>query len=219
MPAEGALRDRLDPGDRLIETFRFEPREGFVRLDLHLARMRRSAELLGFAFDHATADRTLAAHASAEGPQRIRLTLTTSGLFELTATPFQPLPHDAIWRVRIAGTRLDADDRLLAHKTTRRTVYEAARAEFSTEDAQEVLLQNQHGDLCEGTITNLFVRGKDDVLMTPPLACGLLPGILRQELLEKGWVREQRFIPADLNDVDFYVGNSLRGLIPARLAS
>ena len=66
-------------------------------------------------------------------------------------------------------------------------------------------------EVCEGTITNVFVE-KDGVLITPPLTCGLLPGVLRQELLENGEAKEAVLTLDDLKK-GFYLGNSLRGLI------
>ncbi len=54
MPAEGALRDGTAAGFELIETLRWEPEEGFVRLDRHLARLYASAHALGFVADPAS---------------------------------------------------------------------------------------------------------------------------------------------------------------------
>ena len=75
-----------------------------------------------------------------------------------------------MWTLRIASTRIDSGDPLLRHKTTRRQVYEAARAEFPRDEADEVLLLNERGEVCEGTITNVFVDIGEPVLVTPPLA-------------------------------------------------
>jgi para-aminobenzoate synthetase/4-amino-4-deoxychorismate lyase len=54
------------------------------------------------------------------------------------------------------------------------------------------------------------------LLLTPPLSLGLLPGVLRAELIEKGRAVESHLRPADLAQ-GFFLGNSLRGLVPARL--
>ena len=75
-------------------------------------------------------------------PLRVRLTLTHDGKANGTTAPLEPLPTEAVWRLRIARTRLDADDPLIRHKTTCRIAYEAARAEFSREEADEVLEQH-----------------------------------------------------------------------------
>jgi 4-amino-4-deoxychorismate lyase len=219
MPAKGALRDGTAAGFELIETLRWEPSEGFVRLERHLARLAKSAEALGFAHDEGAIREVLSGCAGGGMALRVRLTLAQDGSIGATNARFEPLPADAVWTLRIAKTRLDSADPLLRHKTTRRQVYEAARAEFSRGEADEVLLLNERGEVCEGTITNLFVDIGEDALVTPALDCGLLPGVLRGEMIEQGKAKEVTLTEADLRTAKiFYVGNSLRGLIGARLA-
>src|SRR5262249_42634042 len=112
----------------------------------------------------------------------------------------------------------DSADALLRHKTTRRETYMQARAEYQMHQADEVILLNERREICEGTITNVFVDAGDGILLTPPLASGLLPGVLRAELLDQGRASEAVLGPSDLMDAKtLYVGNSLRGLIRAKL--
>ena len=105
---------------------------------------------------------------------------------------------------------LDAGDPWLGYKTTRRALYDRARAALP-EGVDEWLFLNQAGEVCEGTITNLFTE-----TLTPALSSGLLPGVLRAELLGQGW-REAVLRPGDLEGARLFMGNSLRGLIEARL--
>jgi 4-amino-4-deoxychorismate lyase len=123
-----------------------------------------------------------------------------------------------IWTVRVAETRLDSADKLLRIKTTRRAVYDAARAEFTTLQADEVLMLNERGDVCEGTITSVFLDDGSGILRTPPIACGLLAGVLRTELICQRKARVARITLDDLATGKLFVGNSLRGLIPAKLS-
>lgn len=219
MPAESPLRDGNGPGFRLIETLRWEPADGFLRLGRHLDRLAGSARELGFSCDAGRNRQALEqAVTGKEMPQRLRLLLGPDGLPEATAQPFRPLPAGAIWTLRLAAARLSSTDRLLRHKTTRRGTYEHARAEYPPTEADEVLLSNERGEICEGTITNLFVEFGDDVLVTPPLGCGLLAGVLREELIEQGRAVESVMTPETLSSArTIFMGNSLRGLIPARL--
>ncbi|RUX19378.1 hypothetical protein EOA23_30680, partial [Mesorhizobium sp. M2A.F.Ca.ET.042.01.1.1] len=93
-----------------------------------------------------------------------------------------------------------------------------ARAEYLPTRADEVILANERGEICEGTITNLFTDFGNGPLATPRLDCGLLPGILRGELLDEGRAVEAIYSFDDLKAAKaIFVGNSLRGLIPARL--
>jgi 4-amino-4-deoxychorismate lyase len=215
MPVESALRRRPDRPIGLIETLRYEPGQGCIRASRHLARMAASAQLLGKKFDYDDAGRKLAAMQS-NTSLRLRLLLGEDDMLTLTSHPFTPVSQGNIWSVAIANTKLDSADTLLAHKTTLRQHYEAARAEFDTNDIDEVLLTNQHGHVCEGTITSVFVQ-RGEILITPPLADGLLRGVLRQELLDNGNAKEGTVEIEDLHSATFFVGNSLRGLIPAVL--
>ncbi len=57
------------------------------------------------------------------------------------------------------------------------------------------------------------------MLRTPPISCGLLAGVLRTELICQRKARVGRITASDLVSGRIYVGNSLRGLIPAKLAA
>ncbi|MFY0310328.1 aminotransferase class IV family protein [Leisingera sp. D0M16] len=209
-------RDALqnDSAFRLIETLGWHPGEGFRNLQQHLARMGRSAAAFGIPFEPDEAQAVLTG-AAGDALLRCRLTLDAAGKLELTTAPLGNNPSE--WRLGIAETRLEAGDLWLQHKTTRRALYDTARAALPA-GVEELLFLNQRGEVCEGTITNLFVTRQDGQMVTPPLSCGLLPGVLRQTLLESGGCREQVLRVQDLHDAKaIHVGNSLRGLIPARL--
>ncbi|RWM12031.1 MAG: hypothetical protein E5X80_01575 [Mesorhizobium sp.] len=220
MSSESALRDGNRADFELIETMRWEPGSGFLRFDRHLARLYASAAELGFACDPQRIGEVLMGAVGGQRiAMRIRLALQRNGEATAAAQPYEPLPAGKVWRLRLARTRLDSSDMLLRHKTSRRQVYTHARAEYLITQADEVLLANERGELCEGTITNLFADFGDGVLATPRLDCGLLPGILRGELLDEGRAVEAIYSYDDLKSAKaIFVGNSLRGLIPAQLA-
>ncbi|WP_394352243.1 aminotransferase class IV [Paragemmobacter kunshanensis] len=201
---EGALRGGA--GDvRLIETALWDG-AAFPRLALHLARLARGAAALGFPCDPAAVERALFA-AVGDAALRVRLTLGAAGDMEVTVAP---LPAGkAEWRVGLAAARLASGDPWLRVKTTRRAAYDAARAALPA-GLDEVVFLNERGEVCDGTITTVFFdRGQG--MRTPPLACGLLPGVLRAELA----VPEEVLRAEDLPRVRLWVGNALRGLIPA----
>lgn len=219
MSSESALRHRHGAGFELIETMRWEPQAGFLRGGRHLARLEASAAALGFGFDHEIVELSLRRAATGDAALRVRVALSADGGVDVTTQPFAPLAPDAVWAIRIAVTRLDSSNQLLSHKTTRREAYDRARAEFSREEADEMILLNQAGNVCEGTITNIFVDpGDGGPLRTPALACGLLAGVLRGEMLERGEAVETMLSLDDLNAASkLWLGNSLRGLIAAKL--
>ncbi len=213
---ESPLRAPTEPDFRLIETLAFWPEQGFIRRDRHLARMAGSAAAIGIPFDEDLAARTLK-EAEAETAQRCRLTLDAAGRFDLTTGALADNPE--LWRLAISEIRLTASDVWLRHKTTRRAVYDTARASLP-EGVDEVIFLNERDELCEGTITNLFLDMPDGRCLTPAGSSGLLPGILRQELMDNKQVTAAILTLTDLRNAQMvHVGNSLRGLIRAELVT
>jgi 4-amino-4-deoxychorismate lyase len=191
---------------RLIETLGWDGR-GFARLSLHLARLGASAARLGWGCDLDRAEAALYG-AAPDTPARMRLTLAASGEIEVQSAALPPAKAE--WLVGLAAQRLASGDPWLGLKTTRRPLYDAARAALPA-GLDEVIFANERGEVCDGSITTVFFdRGQG--LRTPPLSCGLLPGVLRAEMA----LPEEVLLAEDLAKVRLWVGNSLRGLIPAR---
>jgi len=202
----------------LIETMRCDPGSGILRARLHRTRLGNSTRKLGFADYQEAWNAVVEKAGGMDGTSRLRLELFSNGRFEITAVPFTLQSEDTVWTVRIATrARLDSTQPLLRHKTSLRDVYNAARAEFTREEADEVILLNDKGEVAEGTITNLFLEGSDGKLLTPPLSSGCLTGVLRTSLLCQKKARVEKIAPDDLDSAAFYMGNSLRGLIRAKL--
>lgn len=221
MSDQGALSDGRGIDFGLIETLLWTRAGGFDLLPGHLARLAASAVALGFAFDAARVRLALDA-AVADAPRgandrlRVRLVLSRDGALETSATPLAPTPPETLWRVALASMRFNSADPLLRHKTTRRALYEDALAQAAADcGADEVLFLNERDELCEAARCNLFVP-RGDVLLTPSLSSGLLPGVLRAQLLAEGRAHETTLRVHDLGRV-FYLGNSVRGLVRATL--
>jgi 4-amino-4-deoxychorismate lyase len=218
MPAESPVCGGGQQDFELIETFRYEPERGFIRLDRHLARMAASAETLGFTFSPRSLEARLGVLDVGKTGLRVRLALNAKGQISIATEPYDRLPADTVWRLKFAKTRLDSRDPLLRHKTSRRDIYSRARAEFTRDEADEVLLLNEKDEVCEGCVTNLFLEVPHGGWLTPALECGLLPGVLRQEMLKnKDAVSVHLSVWEVATTPLFWVGNSLRGLIRARL--
>ncbi len=200
----------------LIETMRFEPETGIALLERHLARMKASAEALGFAFDrHTLRNHIQALCFELEAPARVRLMVSRSGAGALETAP---LPAALAEPVKVAALPhpLDPNDWRLAHKTSDRGFYEDALAAARTLGAEEAVLVRADGMVTEGSWTSVFVDGPGGVLLTPPLALGLLPGVLREQLIAEGRAREAELTLDDLAG-GFHIGNALRGLMRAVL--
>ena len=211
--AKGAFLTMDQPRFDLFETMRFDPDEGIVRLDEHIARLGASAKAFGFAFDrHEIRNEMHAATFRLMAPARVKLMLGMSGSVAIEVTPLPPTPPQP-FAVRVVALPVDPQDFRLAHKTTDRAFYSAARAGAGT---FEVIFARSDGLLTEGSFSNLFVP-RDGKLVTPPLGLGLLPGIHRALLLESGEAVEGELRASDLAG-EFFLANDLRGLMKARLA-
>jgi len=207
--------DLAAAGFDLIETMAFTPEDGIPLLERHLERMKASAAELGFCFDrHAVRNAIQALCFDADRPGKLRLMASRGGAYglELAEMP-APLAQPA--HCAVISLPVDAGDWRLRHKTSDRGFYEAALRAAQAAGASEALFIRDDGLLTEGSFTNLFVE-RAGKLLTPPAALGLLPGVLRRSLIEAGRAEEAELTLDDLRD-GFFIGNSLRGLLPADL--
>ncbi|WP_454278638.1 aminodeoxychorismate synthase component I [Sphingomonas sp. Marseille-Q8236] len=212
--AKAAFLSGGQPDFDLIETMAFDPIEGIQHLEAHLARMKASAAALGFAFNrHDARNELQAATFRLRDARRIRLLLAPGGALVVEVAP-PPAPFDGVVPVRIVPLPVSPEDLRLRHKTSARGFYDAARARAGT---AEVVFEAPDGSLTEGSYTSLFVP-RGDRLATPPLAHGLLPGVLRGHLIESGQAVEERLTRTDLRD-GFLLGNALRGLFRAEVVA
>jgi 4-amino-4-deoxychorismate lyase/para-aminobenzoate synthetase/4-amino-4-deoxychorismate lyase len=197
----------------LLETMAFDPLEGIRLLELHLARLKASADALGFAFDrHGVRNELQAATFRLRDHSRVRLMVSRGGAVAIEVRDRIAWPA-AIVPVKVVPRHAPADDLRLLHKTTDRSLYRDALARGGT---YEVALIDAQGYLTEGCYSSIFVE-RGDKLLTPPLSRGLLPGILRQSLIDMGEAVEADLRPHDL-DNGFFIGNAARGMVAATRA-
>ena len=202
----------------LIETLLYEAGEGFWLLDGHLARLKASAAYFGYAYDAAAVRNALdrAVDGRPETRLRVRLLLAEDGAVSVTVAEQPAQAAGSVMRYAISDTRVDSANPFLFHKTTRRELYDREWQHYAeTQGTDEVLYLNERGELAEGSRTNIFIE-RDGKLLTPPLSSGLLPGVLRGDLIAQGTAVEAVLTLDDLARADaVYVGNSVRGLVRA----
>jgi para-aminobenzoate synthetase/4-amino-4-deoxychorismate lyase len=197
----------------LIETMGFDPSEGIVELERHLDRMKNSSADLDFKFDrHAARNELQAATFGRKQRAMVRLLLSRTGAMAIQVKPYED-PEELPVSVAVRPLPVDPSDFRLRYKTTDRRFLDQAR---QGERAYETIFIDPDGQLTEGSRTNIFVD-RGGKLLTPPLTRGIMPGILRAKLIEEGRAEEGDLTPDDLRQ-GFFIGNIVRGLIPAKLA-
>jgi para-aminobenzoate synthetase/4-amino-4-deoxychorismate lyase len=208
----------MQPGCfQLLETMLWENGEIFL-LERHLKRLADSAEYFGFqcdlekiriAFNEGCRpdDPTGRTPCEVTRPTKIRLLLNRDGSFEIQTSEIKRGEGTAS-TLAIAKEPVDSGDVFLYHKTTNRSVYEKAKADFPEVD--DVLLFNEHGEVTESCIANVVIE-VDGRKVTPPVSCGLLSGTFRDELLERGEIEEGIVMLADLKQASaVWLVNSVR---------
>ena len=188
-----------------------------VRREQHLARAAAAAAHFGYAWDALAAERALddAVATRTTGVWRLRLLVAASGAATTTCT--EHVDDTRVWRVALAPEGVDSRDEFLRHKTTRRDVYNRARATHP--DLDDVVLWNERGEVTESTIANVVVE-LEGTWWTPPLSCGLLPGIFRAAVLDAGMVRERVITKDEFRRATrLWLINSLREWVPATLVT
>lgn len=212
---KSAFTDSYTPEFSLIETMKLE--QGTVSyLPRHLERLGKSATYFDFSFDPQKAADTIVDHITAiEGEpaiRRLRLLLDARGNISITSTE-APSNQLALSTVCLSAVRTDSGDPFLFHKTTHRDLYNKAAKAAHEMGHADILFLNTHGDVTEGAISTIFVE-KSGTLHTPPIEAGVLPGVLRSELLETHPnikitpLRHEDLLKADT----LYIGSAFRGL-------
>jgi para-aminobenzoate synthetase/4-amino-4-deoxychorismate lyase len=211
--ADVLRRPARPPG--LIETCRYDPPGPAVEVGRHLARLAASAVYFGIRHDPAAAATAVGEALSArETPARVRILLDRSGRLTVEVGDLPPAGGTAI--LGLAAGPVRSDDILLFHKNSDRGRYDRWRR--SRPGTDDVILWNERHEVTETTIASIAVR-LDGSWWTPPLDCGLLPGIGRARLLERGVIRERVIPVGELARADgLAMISSLRGWRPARLA-
>lgn len=215
----------------LIETMAMDQGEGYLRLPMHLQRLKNSADVFGFVYQEKeifaqlqTARR--AALESEDGAKmrevftqnkrwRARLVLAESGELDIQLFVLKEITHPV--RLFWARHTVKSQSILLRHKTTHRAFYDQAWQAAEHIGGFDAIFCNERGEVTEGARSNLFVQIEGEWL-TPSVECGLLPGVMREQILAQGQAREAILKPKDLLRAQaIFVCNSMRGILPAVL--
>lgn len=187
---------------QLFESILLEDGAYFL-LEDHVARLNESAEYFGFNGTRINANLERIAIENPRGSFKVRLTLWKSGQVETQVTPVELLRE--VKPVTLATEPVDLSDRFLFHKTTRRR------------GGDDVIFWNERGEITESSIANVVVE-IDGELFTPPIECGLLPGVFRKHLLAQGKIKERVITIEEFQRAkEVYLINSVRKWIRVHL--
>ncbi len=235
---KGEFLSNPRPEFQLIETILWQAGDGFLFLDHHLQRLRASALYFSYPLDLHQLRQRLGAMAenwsALPSSRRVRVLLFRDGTTDITDVECGPSAGLSLSRhnsardgsrqnypplIEISPEKTDSNNIYLYHKTTRRELYNKERQRAGRDGLYEIIFCNEKNEITEGTISNIIVYHQGRFL-TPPVECGLLPGIGRQILIEGQQISEEVLTPADLYDAEaLYFVNSVRGLVEVRIAA
>ncbi len=235
---KGRFLSNPHPEFQLIETILWQAEDGFWLLDRHLQRLRASAIYFSYPLDIERIRQRLGAIAESwaalPASRRVRVLLFRDGTVDITAVECRPpavfslskrswagggSERDLLPLIKISPQKINSNNIYLYHKTTHRELYNEERQRAGREGLYEIIFCNEKGEVTEGTISNIIIR-RQGRFLTPPVECGLLPGIGRQMLIERRQIWEEVLTPADLYAAEsIYFLNSVRGLVEVRLGA
>lgn len=196
---------------QILETMKYDG-EDFLRLDRHLARMKRTAGRFQYACSVEKIKQQLAdLGEDYHGEHRVRLLLEKDGDTHITFTPLSNEQQTVTRHVAFAASPIDQENVFYYYKTTSRQTYDAFRAQNKA--VFDVLLWNEKEQITEFTIGNIVVKWQGDYF-TPPVSAGLLAGTFREELLEQGKIKEKILWKKDIYSFEeIWLINSVRGWV------
>jgi branched-chain amino acid aminotransferase len=104
-------------------------------------------------------------------------------VMSLHPVPLPDFKKPPIWKLITSSVVLPANQPLAQFKTCNKLAQIFARAQADAAGADEALLLNSEGAIVEGSSSNLFWM-ENEVIGTPPLVAGVLPGVTRAVVLE-----------------------------------
>lgn len=193
-------------------------------LDRHLQRMERAVHFLGIGSlsDRGITEEKVKKFLADQQDEDVRhgavkIILSRENIvLQMRENPYTPEAYVHAFVTDISKVRRNETSQMVYHKTLNYGDCILEKRAATASGVQERFFLNTKGQLCEGTVSNLFFVRKNKIY-TPQLSCGLLPGILREYVLENFDVAEAVIYPEELMYYDeCFVTNSLMGVMPVR---
>ncbi|WHZ06021.1 aminodeoxychorismate synthase component I [Neobacillus sp. YX16] len=193
--AKAKLLEEKPTEFQLLESLLLENGDYFL-LEEHLKRLENSARYFGFRYQTEKIESSLKEFGenNPTGLLKVRLLIAKNG--DLTIEGQIITQQNVVLKVSLAEEPVDKTNLFLYHKTTNREVY-AKYQKQKSQEAFDVLLWNQEGELTEFTNGNIVIE-IEGTLWTPPVMSGLLSGTFRDRLLQIGEIHEKTLTKSDL---------------------
>ncbi len=197
-----------------------------VFLPRHLARLDRAAdflELTSCAVRNINPD-TITAYLNEQEKNGTSLShcalkimiSNENTIYHIRSNPYVPAQYKKGFVMDFSSIMRNESSPLTYHKTMNYGDCILEKRLAARQGMNERIFQNSKGEICEGTVSNIFFV-RDQKLFTPKISCGLLPGILREYLCESFPVEETVILPSDLDQYqECFVTNSLMGIMPVK---
>ena len=147
----------------------------------------------------------------------LKIVLSAENMFfQMRNNPYVEEVYAQGFRAEISKVRRNETSPLVYHKTLNYGDCILEKRAATAAGIHEMIFINTKGQISEGTVSNIFFVRKN-MIYTPQLSCGLLPGILRSYIMERFPVTETIIYPDELMYYDeCFVTNSLMGVMPVR---
>jgi para-aminobenzoate synthetase/4-amino-4-deoxychorismate lyase len=216
------VRKFYTPNFKLIESLLFSNGK-FNNLHEHLQRLAHSSQKLLFAYDMTAISKRLdelSLQLDTQLHYKVRIELDYLGT---CAVDFAVITlHPKELKVAICNQMIDTTHELFKHKTTSslvRGLYEQLYQDHKPDNIDELLFINQAGFITESRFYNIIIVINQQWI-TPPVSDGLLAGVYRQQLIQRGKLTEKQITKQDILTADaIYLCNDVRGLISCTLES
>lgn len=190
----------------------------FYYQNSHLERLKNSALLLFGHFEYLTLLNKLKSCITNENIKlKIKIIYYNDKTFEIQEFPLSSKVKN-IQKIKISDVKINSKNFLLQHKTSFRKIYDNEYSSIKLNFIDSIF-SNEKNEITEGCISNIFIL-KENKYLTPPINCGLLPGILRNKLLIKfpKLFKEKIITIDDLKSArKIFICNSVRGIIRVEL--
>ncbi len=194
----------------IFETMKYSKGKIFL-LNLHMKRLKAAANYFLFNYNSGMIKSELKNLIQQLGNNTkiIKMSLNKEGELKFEIRHYK----NSVGKIKIAISKsvVDSQNPFQYFKTTNRELYNNEYQTYSSKGFFDVIYFNQIGELVEGAITNIFIK-KKNILFTPPVESGLLPGVYRNYLIKKypEIVQKKITLKDILNADEVFLTNSVR---------